>query len=744
MLCHVFQEPDPDLEQHFATVTGLLGKMSNASSISHVGTAADVLLNYLTAQCSRKIKRRFTRISTNQNDPHWLDILHGVGLSDFRNIDFCAKINASGYIDVDKAWLDLAYLTPREKAWFLDETDWEGLIADYDEKDPAAVVPFLVPLNDADNYLRQFIQRSRNEDGDVDRFPGHLSMDERQDVLQHAYYHFHVYATTFIALFGHHLGQVVKILFAQHKRWRALRPPKEANREKFYFHCTALLRISDRVCELAWRSPFWKRLLIYSDAGVRATKERLLSKKPAADSEVETASQATLVVAKTRGRTSPPQATHEGLRTISGDSTSSVSSTASSSDSRASEESELDSHVHNLWDDEPLSASDDEDHNTVTAEMPDGYDDEKEHEEEEEADPTGNPAMARNAAEARELQTPSGSHPQENLESSRGLRNLPFSDGEEAQNIVFWLRHVTFHIETVSKWESAAMEGFVRHRAPVVPLQLKVITTPTVNRQLFAPDRQAWRTYVEQLMGSGNHAAAAVDRYLTAVGRAKVEGPFVGQEHCEATLCGLLWHAQNAGGHPPRAAADFAAAPALSHILADLRRVHPSLVGTSKRCCHICSTILALLADPLSSTPHPPLRLHILDTHDSIYPYLLPACIPVHIRTACLAHYRAELTSHLRNLARWDARVQRAKARAKVQLQLKQEVEREQRLAVQARVKDLDSEPPSSSSAGARLGNTKKSGKADSDYVATAEDAAVAAALAAMKGRKRGVGLRVD
>ena len=226
-----------------------------------------------------------------------------------------------------------------------------------------------------------------------------------------------------------------------------------------------------------------------------------------------------------------------------------------------------------------------------------------------------------------ELESLTGSRPpQANLESSHGLRNPHFSNGEDAQNIIFWLRLATYHIETVSKWETAAMDAIHRRRAPVIPLQLKVVTTPTVNRELFDHPPRAWRTYVEQLMGSPN-AVVLIDHYLNSNGRTKLEGPFVGQEHCEAILCGLLWHAQNAGRHA-LPAAPTPASPALSHILEDLRHVHPSLLGTSKRCCHICSTLLTLLANPPATTPHLPLHICILDNHESIYPYLLPASIP--------------------------------------------------------------------------------------------------------------------
>ncbi|KAF8429350.1 hypothetical protein BGX38DRAFT_1298621 [Terfezia claveryi] len=111
ILRHIFQEPDPNLDQHLATVTSLLGKLSTASSKTHVGAAANVLLNYLTVQCSRKLKWRFMCISRNPHKLHWLVVLQNLGLSDFSSIDFCSKISASGYIDVNKAWLDLAYLT---------------------------------------------------------------------------------------------------------------------------------------------------------------------------------------------------------------------------------------------------------------------------------------------------------------------------------------------------------------------------------------------------------------------------------------------------------------------------------------------------------------------------------------------------------------------------------------------------------------------------------------------------------
>ncbi|KAF8431500.1 hypothetical protein BGX38DRAFT_1263418 [Terfezia claveryi] len=649
---HIFDNPDTTLEEHFGTVTGLLGKMTAASSQDRASAAADVLLNYLTAQCSRKVKRRFTRISTDPKQQHWLDILQGVGRSCFSNIDFSSRISASGFIgSKDGAWLELAHMTSREKAWFLTDAEWLG---------------------------------------------ANLSTAARQAELEEAYYQFHLYATHLIGLFGHHLGQVVKSLFPQRKRGRReVLPPKEENFEKFCFHCNALLRISNRVYELAWRSPFWKRLLIFADEGVRATKKGMESIVPTANRSPPS-SPSKLVVSKTRSGESPPTSPatdhhKQGVRSISDKSTSSNSSTGSI-ESPTLKNSAL-SHngidAHDCPDDDGMDAKE-------VLESNISYDEESEEEEEEEPeadDPMGNPVLARDAVEAREL-SPSPP-PKVNLPSSISLRNPPFSNGEDAQNIILWLRLVTFHIQTVTRWESAAVEAIQSRRQPVIPLQLKVVTTPVVDRNQFTHNPQTWRSYLAKLISSPN-SAATIDRYLTSAGRAKIEGPFVGQEHCEATLGGLLWHAQQTPlGQQPLSSGPRGAT--LSPILKELRHMDPhvNLIGTSKRCCHVCETLLCLIATSATAT-QPALKLRILDTHGSLYPCLIPPSIPAHARDACVDHYRKQLVYFLNRLGEWDVSEQEKK-RKQEESQQQQQEGRAGDGGGGGKPKSLDSKAPSSS-----------------------------------------------
>jgi hypothetical protein len=161
-------------------------------------------------------------------------------------------------------------------------------------------------------------------------------------------------------------------------------------------------------------------------------------------------------------------------------------------------------------------------------------------------------------------------------------------------------------------------------------------------------DGNSWLEIAKTLTKDGE-VVQAIENYLTPLGKKKLDNSFSGHYHCEAMMCSLLFAAktssQNAATQTPAG---------INDVLQTLRGAKP-MIGASKRCCHVCRTIMVFLGQ------HHDQQIPILDGHSTINPYVLPPLLPQDVRRQVIDHYRDELRKVLIEIT-IDYKEDRAKA----------------------------------------------------------------------------------
>jgi len=206
------------------------------------------------------------------------------------------------------------------------------------------------------------------------------------------------------------------------------------------------------------------------------------------------------------------------------------------------------------------------------------------------------------------------------------LKPVNMNEFEMAQKILLWMRLVTFQIKSIFQWEYTATSR--RVKSPLLSLALikpPIATHNTLN----------WCEYVKQLVPPEDSvdAAEALQHYATKSGIAKLQRVDSCHRHCEAMLASLVYVAKN---NMKSYRSD------LKSILPVLRGV-PEIFGTSKRCCHICNTVIGFLCEDSA-------KFTMLDSHSSIYPYSLPPLLPPLIRKSIIDYYKKPLVDALVSL----------------------------------------------------------------------------------------------
>jgi hypothetical protein len=115
-------------------------------------------------------------------------------------------------------------------------------------------------------------------------------------------------------------------------------------------------------------------------------------------------------------------------------------------------------------------------------------------------------------------------------------------------------------------------------------------------------------------------------------------------------MCSLLFAARTLD----RNAVD-SAGNGIEDVLQILSGAKP-VIGVSKRCCHICRTIMLFLGE------HHKENVPVIDSHGTITPYVLPPLLPPEMRRRVVNHYRDELKKTLRSVTEVYRAEEREKA----------------------------------------------------------------------------------
>ncbi|KAA8893146.1 hypothetical protein FN846DRAFT_980205 [Sphaerosporella brunnea] len=200
------------------------------------------------------------------------------------------------------------------------------------------------------------------------------------------------------------------------------------------------------------------------------------------------------------------------------------------------------------------------------------------------------------------------------------------SGNSMGRKIFLWWRLVTFHIESVHNWAKMISKPTATR---IPQLSFSIVRTPNPDHGSDAP----WRPLIRNLTGSDN-TARALEHYLSEAGKKRLDKSFRGHYHCEAIMSSLLC----AASAPQNSLGDSDSG--LQDVLETLKGAKP-VMGTSKRCCHVCCTVMVCLGQ------HYGQDIPILDFHQSITLYLLPPLLPAEVRRTVVDHYREQLTSIL-------------------------------------------------------------------------------------------------
>ncbi|KAF8538680.1 hypothetical protein BDD12DRAFT_137421 [Trichophaea hybrida] len=164
-----------------------------------------------------------------------------------------------------------------------------------------------------------------------------------------------------------------------------------------------------------------------------------------------------------------------------------------------------------------------------------------------------------------------------------------------ARRILLWWRLVTFHIESINGWRDMITTTSARR---IPQLTFSIIRTPKPDYCEGNPWRELVRTLTKD-----EDAVQAIETQLTARGKHKLDSSFSGHYHCEAIMCSLLFAARTLD----RNAVD-SAGNGIEDVLQILSGAKP-VIGVSKRCCHICRTIMLFLEQRREKKRAPPSRI---------------------------------------------------------------------------------------------------------------------------------------
>jgi len=627
----------------------LVGTLLNAIICGAPGSdpvkAGTTMLRYTTATCIRKFKRRFTRCSAGDAEPHFLAILRGLTKEDFESIPFDAIIDVSGYRDIQEeaeVWSQFGHLTGSERSILKNPFDFSSW-------PPELVVKIVKAMAQLQMIVSNGV-RDRNQ-------------------VINLFWYYHSFVVELLGIFHYHIIQIEAILFPQDRKRNVL---PAGDYKEYRTHVNMLSNISEMVARVAWGSPLWRRILIYSNRSLDLSRQKIIIRGKEAGK---------------LGR--PPKTRVLADNTIGNKATpcSTLMQEATTSTNAAPEDDDY--------------QSDDDFQEELDAE-------DQDMEGEDDPDPI------------QGLRHPVFSNGELAQRIQLWLR--------------ICTSHIKAIMEWIALGQANRVrESPVRKATIVRSLQLTMISGPTPAPSTNGP---CWRHYLRTQITKREDAADIIYQALSRVGRIKIDGPFTGAVHSETFLKTLefkanehkwLWDGGNTNPSPtparttpfmptvpPRAicprlsgpditvcshplvrrppgsqdlptdslltshpALELAyhtttrrflgtdappmrspptgstgtlpvpanhnsrMEPGLDEVLNALRGINP-IIGTSKRCCHVCAAIITALSSAQSKTSTWCLA-PVLDAHRTVYPYVLPPLLPRPISQRILGHYRGEL-----------------------------------------------------------------------------------------------------